>query len=87
MAFIVAFTIPQKPLMTFLYSFSSIFFLWAGLSFRLSYNNDHILAHKISLLILMTDWSLLIILLTGFIGGLVAGIGALAGSFLRKKRG
>jgi hypothetical protein len=35
--------------------FPGFIFLWGGLSFWISYNNDHILAHKISMLIIKKD--------------------------------
>ncbi len=83
-AFVVAVIIHQKPGKTFLCGFLSLFLLWAGLSFWLSYNNGHILASKLSLLF-YTGNSYLFIILTGIIGGLVGGFAALAGSFVRKK--
>lgn len=86
MAFVVAVLIPQKPGKAFLASFMALFLLWGGLSFWISYNNEHILAHKISMLILKMDDPYLLILATGSIGGSVAGFAALAGSFLRNTK-
>ena len=50
-AFIVAALIPQKPGRSFVTGFIALFLLWGGLSFWISNNNDHILAHKVSQLI------------------------------------
>lgn len=83
-AFVVAALIPQKPFKAFLTGFIGLFLLWGGLSFWLSNNNDHILAHKVSQLILSMDNPYLLILATAVIGALVAGFAALAGSYLRK---
>ena len=83
-AFFVAVLIPQKPLRSFLTAFASLFILWGGLSFWLSFKNDHILAHKLSQLIFKMDNPVLLVLVTAFIGASVAGFAALAGSFLRK---
>jgi hypothetical protein len=55
------------------------------MAFFISVHNEHILAHKISLLILQNDNPLLLISITGLIGGIVAGIAALSGSLLRRK--
>ena len=85
-AFIVAALIPQKPGKAFLAGFVALFLLWGGLSFWISNNNDHILAHKVSQLILNMDNPYLLLLATALIGSLVAGFAALAGSYLRKTR-
>jgi hypothetical protein len=85
-AFIVAAFIPQKPGRAFLAGFTALFFLWGGLSFWISNNNGHILAHKISVLILKMDNPYLLIFGTAIIGALVAGLAALSGSFLRQTK-
>ena len=83
-AFIVAAIIPQKPMWSFLAGFTALFLLWGGLAWYLSSNNNHILAHRVSLLILKSDSPAFLILTTALIGSLVAGFAALAGSFVRK---
>ena len=85
-AFLVAALIPQKPGKAFLTGFFALLLLWGGLSFWISNNNEHILAHKISLLILKMDNPYVLILATALIGALVAGFSALAGSYLRKSK-
>ena len=85
-AFIVAVLIPQKPGKAFLTGFVSLLLLWGGLSFWISTNNEHILAHKISVLMLKMDNPYLLILATALIGALVAGFAALTGSYLRKTK-
>lgn len=82
-AFIVAALIPQNPGKAFLTAFAALFLLWGGLSFWVSNNNQHVLAHRVSQLILKMDNPVLLILATGLIGALVAGFAALAGSYLR----
>jgi hypothetical protein len=82
-AFIVAVLIPQHVGKAFIAAFLAIFVLWAGLSFWLSFNNNHLLAHKVSILILKTDSPNLLIIATALIGALIAGFAALSGSFLR----
>jgi len=85
-AFVVAALIPQKPFRSFITAFIGLFLLWGGLSFWLSNNNDHILAHKVSQLILKMDNPYALVLATALIGALVAGFAALAGSYLRKTK-
>lgn len=85
-AFIVAALIPQSAGMNFLTGFIALFLLWGGLSFWISSSNEHILAHKVSLLILKIDSPYFLMLATALIGGLVAGFAAMTGSFLRKKK-
>ncbi|MEJ7610923.1 MAG: hypothetical protein WKF88_07065 [Ferruginibacter sp.] len=84
--FLVAVAIPQGAGWSFLSGFLAVFILWAGMSFWISSANDHLLAHKISPLIIKIDNPVLLILATGLIGGLVAGLGALTGSFVRRRR-
>jgi hypothetical protein len=85
-AFAVAALIPQKPGRSFLTGFIALLVLWGGLSFWISNNNDHILAHKVSQLILKMDNPIILILATALIGAIVAGFAALAGSYLRKSK-
>jgi hypothetical protein len=83
-AFIVAAVIPQRPLKSFFTGFISLFLLWGSLAWFLSSNNNHLLAHKISLLFLKMDNPFFLIAVTAMIGALVAGVASLAGSFVRK---
>ena len=85
-AFIVAALIPQKPMKAFFTAFLALFLLWGGLSFWISNNNEHILAHKVSVLILKMNNPYMLILATAIIGALVAGFAALSGSYLRKSK-
>lgn len=82
-AFAVAALIPQKPGKAFLTGFGALVLLWGGLSFWISQHNDHILAHKVSQLILQIDNPFLLITITAAIGALIAGFAAMAGSYLR----
>jgi hypothetical protein len=85
-AFMVAALIPQKPFKAFLTGFIALFLLWGGLSFWMSNNNDHILAHKVSQLILKMDNPIVLVLAAALIGAIVAGFAALAGSYMRKTK-
>lgn len=83
-AFVIAVMIPQKPHRAFITGFLALFLLWGSLAFLISRANEHFLAKKISLVILKTDSHFLLIFITAMIGALVAGFGALSGSYLRK---
>ena len=81
--FIVAIVVPLKPSLSFLSGFVALFLLWTLLSFFISRANGHILAHKVSMLILKADNPFLLMLVTGIIGGLVAGLGSLSGRLFK----
>jgi hypothetical protein len=85
-AFAVAALIPQSPGKSFLTGFTALLLLWVGLSFWISNNNGHLLAHKVSMLILKMDNPFVLIFATAVIGALVAGVAALSGSYLRQSK-
>lgn len=85
-AFIVAALIPQKPGKAFATAFTALLVLWGCLCFWISFNNDHILAHKVSILILKMDSPVLLISVTTMIGSTVAGFAALMGNSIRVKK-
>ncbi|MEO7801514.1 MAG: hypothetical protein ABIR81_05925 [Ginsengibacter sp.] len=80
--FITILLIPLTPLRSFSAGFIAIFILWFLSSLWISSNNNHILAQKVSLIILKMNSPFLLIFITAIIGGLIAGLGALSGSFL-----
>lgn len=84
-AFLVAALIPQTAVKSFLTGFTALFLLWGGLSFWISSANGHMLAHKVSMVLLKIDNPWYLIAATAIIGALVGGLGALSGSFLRGK--
>lgn len=83
-SFMVAALIPQHPGKAFLTGFIALLLLWGSLSWCISSNNNHLLAHKVSIIILKTDSPYLLITATALIGALVAGFAALSGSYLRR---
>jgi hypothetical protein len=82
-AFMVSLLLPQRPFISFLSGFLSLFLLWGFLSLWISTKNGDVLAHRVSLLIFKTDSPFLLILITALIGGLVAGFAALTASFAK----
>ncbi len=82
-AFIVALFIPQKPLKAFLTAFLAVFLLWGIYAFIKDAQNGSLLSVKIARLMKLGENSFALIAITGFIGGLVAGLAGLTGSLLR----
>ncbi len=82
-AFIVAALVHQRAGKAFIGGFLGVFVLWAGLAWWIDMKNEGILSARIAELLKLGGNSLLLILVTAFIGGLVGGFGAMTGSFLR----
>lgn len=82
-AFLVALLIPQKISISFLSGLIGVFLLWGIISLWIDIENKSILSHKISELFKLGGSSILLILVTSLIGGLVGGFAAMAGSSLR----
>ncbi|MBC7873653.1 MAG: hypothetical protein H7Y01_06645 [Ferruginibacter sp.] len=82
-ALLVAVLVHQRAGWAFLAGFLSVFLLWAILAWWIDSKNNGVLSKKIALVLPLGGNTLLLVLLTGFIGGLVAGMAAMSGSFLR----
>jgi hypothetical protein len=82
-AFLVALLIHQFAWKAFFSGLLGVFFLWAGIAWWIDYRNSGILSQKVAAVLPLGGNSLLLILVTGLIGGLVGGFAAMAGSFLR----
>jgi hypothetical protein len=82
-AFLVGLFVHQHAGKAFLGGFLGVFILWAGLAWWIDMKNEGILSKKIAQLLPLGGNSLLLIAVTAFIGALVAGFGAMTGSFLR----
>ena len=82
-AFLVGLLVIQKAGLSFLASFSGVLLLWSGLSFWIDIKNDGILSARIGELLGIGSNPFLLILITGFVGGLVGGFAAMSGTFLR----
>ena len=83
---IVAVAVHQRPGKAFLAGFLGLFLLWSGLALLKDAANDHILATKVAGILPLGGSYLVLILVTGFVGGLVSGLAALTGSYLRRSR-
>lgn len=82
-AFIVAVCIPQHPFKAFVAGFLALLILWGSQAFFIDSRNQHLLATKVASILPMGGSYIVLILVTAFIGALVAGMAALTGSLLR----
>jgi hypothetical protein len=80
--FIPGLVLDQKRVFSFLSAFLGSFLVWATMSYIISINNDHILAGKISMIVLKNNSPLMLVMVTGLIGGLTSGFSALTGRSL-----
>jgi len=82
-AFLVGFGLPASGINSFLAGFLGVGLLWAGYAYWIDNETVSILTNKITALFELQSNALLI-LLTGVVGGLAAGFGALSGTLFRK---
>lgn len=82
-AFIVAALIPQSRLRAFICAFLALFILWGGQAILADTRNGHLLSAKVAQILPFGGSYIAVILVTALTGGLIAGLGALTGSFLR----
>jgi len=85
-AFIIALLVHQKAGKAFLSGAIGVFLLWGILAWWIDMKNEHILSKKIAAVLPLGGSSFLLIFVTALIGGLVAGFGAMSGSYLRNSR-
>jgi hypothetical protein len=82
-AFLVAVIIPQKWGTAFLAGFLGILVLWMAYAWWIDMKNNGVLAQRMAVLLPLGGSRVLLILVTGIVGGLVGGFAAMSGSFLR----
>lgn len=83
-AFLVALLVQQRIGIAFLSGFIALFILWTGLALWIDVKNQGILSAKIAEVLPLGGNSVLLLVITGFVGGLVAGFAAMSGSSLLK---
>ncbi|MCG2616663.1 hypothetical protein LZZ85_20355 [Terrimonas sp. NA20] len=86
MSFLVAVLVAQRPGKAFLAGFLALFLLWGCVALWLDVRNKGLLSARIGELLGLGSSSILLILVTALIGGLVAGFAALTGSYLRSPK-
>ncbi|MFZ1311557.1 MAG: hypothetical protein WAR38_01765 [Chitinophagaceae bacterium] len=80
---LVALLVHQKAGKAFLGGFLGLFLLWGGLAWWIDMKNNGVLSQKIASVLPLGGNSILLIVVTGVAGGLVAGFAAMSGSYLR----
>lgn len=80
---LVAAILPQTPSMSFAAGFLGMFISWAGLAWWIDQLNQHLLSTQIAQIFPLQGSSAALLLVTGLLGGLLAGLAALAGTFIR----
>jgi len=82
-AFIVALLVHQRPAKAFFSAFLGVFILWGALAWWIDMKNEGVLSKRIAGVLHLGGNSLLLILCTGLVGGLVAAFAGMSGSYLR----
>ncbi len=85
-AFVVGIVIPQQAWKAFLGGFIGVFLLWGILAWWIDQENQGILSKRIAELLPLNGSATVLILITAFVGALVAGLAGLSGSFLRRQK-
>lgn len=80
---LVAVLIHQKAGKAFLAGLLGVMLLWAGLAWWIDMKNNGVLSKKIASVLPLGGNAMLLILVTGLLGGLVGGFAAMTGSYLR----
>jgi hypothetical protein len=80
---LVGVIVHQKAGKAFLSGLLGVFILWAGLAWWTDMKNNGVLSKKIASVLPLGGSTIVLILVTGIIGGIVAGLAAMSGSFLR----
>ena len=82
-ALTVAVLIHQRAGKAFFSGFLGLFFLWFILAFWIDQANNSVLSVRIASVLPLGGSKWLLIFITAIVGGLVAGLSALSGSYLR----
>jgi hypothetical protein len=85
-SFIVAVAVHQRAFRAFAAGFLGLFLLWGILAIMKDNANEHLLATKVANILPLGGSYWLLIFITALVGGLVAGLSALTGSFLRQSK-
>jgi hypothetical protein len=83
-AFIVAMLIPQKALPSYLSGFLGVFLLWTILALLKINNGGNLIATQMASIFPLKGNVFLLVLISAFIGAIVAGCSALSGYYCRK---
>ena len=79
---LVGYFIPQKRIFSFLSAFLGVALFWGLFALFISTSNQHILAKRVAMLVIKKESPILLVMLTGLIGGISSGLSAVTGRSL-----
>ena len=79
---LVGYFIPQKRIFSFLSAFLGVALFWGLFALFISTFNEHILAKRVAMLVIKKESPILLVMLTGLIGGISSGLSAVTGRSL-----
>lgn len=82
-SFATAIVTKQQPIPSFFVGFIALFLLWSIWALAKDVPNQHLLSTKVASILPLKGNATLLVIITGFVGGLLGGLGALTGSFLK----
>jgi hypothetical protein len=83
-AWLVALFIPQRPVGAFFSGLAGAFLMWTILAWWIDMKNDSVLSHRMAEVLPFGGNTILLITVPGLlVGGLVSGLAALSGCYLR----
>jgi hypothetical protein len=82
-AFVAAAFAGTRPRHAFWSGFGAVFLVWVIIALFKSVPNNHVLAARVATLFTLPHWSVLLAI-TALIGGLVGGLAALSGFYVRQ---
>ena len=82
---LIGYQFREKPIPSFLWGFLGVFLLWGGQSLFIHVANDGIMSGRIADM-LGVGSPLIVVLITGVLGGLVSGLATLTGSLANQKK-
>jgi phosphotransferase system glucose/maltose/N-acetylglucosamine-specific IIC component len=85
-AFVAAILVHQKAGKAFLAGFAGGFILWGAMAYWIDMQNEGLLSKKVSKLLSLGDHPFLLICVSAIVAALVAGFGAMSGSYLRSSK-
>lgn len=81
-AFAVSLLMSRNPLHAFLIGFTGVFLFWAAYAFLIDMANESILSRRVAFLLPLQGNSMLLVLVSGVIGGICGGLAATCANFL-----
>lgn len=83
-SFIVSLAIQQTPFKSFISGFVGLWLLWTVMALLRDIGNEHLLSAKVAQILPLGGSSILLIWVTGLVGGVVSGLSALSAAYIRK---